>query len=913
MTEPSSDLFRQACGASGLLRLAVERPAGREAFHREFDRPFALVGREPWADLTLDDPAVSRRHTYLQVIADRVFCIDLDSRSGTLWDGQPRRSGWLDPDRPVEIGPFAVRLDGTAAPPGPDADQDPLASRPPDQDPLPAVALEVVCGDAKGLVWRMNRVLALVGQSAGCKVRVQDWGVGLYHCALLRTPLGLWVVDLLGSGGTSVNRAPVRWVRLGHGDELLVGDTLFGVRYDRPPGPAVPPDPEAVAVSELLGEAGPSEADQLRAELETARAEAEALRGQVVELKRSAAGLAEAREALEKFTGERADAEQRWQAELDAARTEVADREQRAATEAAAIREELEAAKAQATADVQQREELDAARAEAEKLREELERDRESAAAEADRLLQEADAARKELEAARSEAAAEAGRLRAESDAARVGFDRDREASQAEGDALRAERDQAGERAEAVRVEAEALRARVTDLEGLVTQACDSLDRADAEQKRLREELESAHAGAAGEADRLAAELTTARAEVGSVRDRLAELEQSAAEERTRAEAGQKRHREDLDGARAEAEGLRAALTAAQGEHSRGQESAAAEADRLRQEADELREERDRAREQVEAVRAELEDVRTNAAAAERRWQAELDAAPAAATGEADNLRNRVSELERSAAEAAKARDALDKTRWEDWVRWEAERQELRTRLQDETKGREADRRAAAEALDAARAKSDSEGTEALRAELEASRAEAAAAEQRWRAELDAARAAAPAAASGEVDALRARVGELQRSAAEAEGIRAELTAARKQLDDERAARQADAGRLRREIDTLRQEREMLAQKLEGLPDWLDSPAVHGIDLGPAPRAAGAPPRTATAGPGQPPADAARTDLQRQLAEVGRQLQEARDRAARLEAELRGRQQQYVTLRVQPVPLPPDKGGAPRG
>src|SRR5581483_4640492 len=127
----------------------------------------------------------------------------------------------------------------------------------------------------------------------------------------------------------SVNRTPVRWARLGHGDELLVGDTLFAVRYDPAPGPAVPPTPGVAALAETPA-AGPApfEAGQLQSELDAARAEAEALRSRVAELERSAAELAETREALDRVTGERTDAERQWQAELDAARAEAAAREQ---------------------------------------------------------------------------------------------------------------------------------------------------------------------------------------------------------------------------------------------------------------------------------------------------------------------------------------------------------------------------------------------------------------------------------------------------------------------------------------------------------------------------------------------------------------------------------------------------------
>src|SRR5262249_10516050 len=150
-------------------------------------------------DLPLDHPAVSRRHAYLQVIAGHVFCLDLHSRTGVLWDGQPRCSGWLEPDRAIDIGPFAVRLLGIG--PTAPAEGGPLAALPPDEAPLPPVSLEVLNGTLKNTLWRMDRTLALVGEGAQGALQVASGRLVRPLCALLRTPPGLWVIDLLGPDG----------------------------------------------------------------------------------------------------------------------------------------------------------------------------------------------------------------------------------------------------------------------------------------------------------------------------------------------------------------------------------------------------------------------------------------------------------------------------------------------------------------------------------------------------------------------------------------------------------------------------------------------------------------------------------------------------------------------------------------
>ena len=65
--------------------------------------------------------------------------------------------------------------------------------------------LEFLNGPSRAACWPMNRVMSLIGSANGCKFRLADPSVSPFHCSLLRTPLGLWVVDLLGPDGVSVN------------------------------------------------------------------------------------------------------------------------------------------------------------------------------------------------------------------------------------------------------------------------------------------------------------------------------------------------------------------------------------------------------------------------------------------------------------------------------------------------------------------------------------------------------------------------------------------------------------------------------------------------------------------------------------------------------------------------------------
>jgi pSer/pThr/pTyr-binding forkhead associated (FHA) protein len=201
------------------------------------EQPFALVGREAGADVRLEDSRVGRRHVLLQVLGGRLYCADLESRSGIRRGGGAPGSGWLAPGELLEVGPFGLRLVGGAdaaeTDSGPGAAFDPMAGGGGGGEPpgLPRVTLEFPGREVPAPPWPMNRVLAMVGRSAACRVRLGGPEVSQYHAALVRTPVGLWVVDLLGRHGIAINGLSRRWGRLGDGDELTVRQHRVRVRY----------------------------------------------------------------------------------------------------------------------------------------------------------------------------------------------------------------------------------------------------------------------------------------------------------------------------------------------------------------------------------------------------------------------------------------------------------------------------------------------------------------------------------------------------------------------------------------------------------------------------------------------------------------------------------------------------------
>jgi pSer/pThr/pTyr-binding forkhead associated (FHA) protein len=208
-------------------RLSVQGPDREGDTPEMLEGPFAVIGRDPNADLVLDHPDVSRRHAYLQVVAGRPFLIDLASRAGVYWGDERRSSGWVPRGEAVRIGPFLVRpqLEG----PGDDGADGPAPTSRSFRLPEASdIALDLPAPGSGRMLWQASRVLMLVGEAAACRVRLP--GVSGFHAAIVRTPAGAWVVGLSGRGGIEVNGAPARHALLEDGDEVSIGPHRIGVR-----------------------------------------------------------------------------------------------------------------------------------------------------------------------------------------------------------------------------------------------------------------------------------------------------------------------------------------------------------------------------------------------------------------------------------------------------------------------------------------------------------------------------------------------------------------------------------------------------------------------------------------------------------------------------------------------------------
>jgi pSer/pThr/pTyr-binding forkhead associated (FHA) protein len=230
--------FARSCGLAGALRIVVYDEGGNPAGEHLVRGPFAFIGRGRRADVPLDSPHVSPRHAYVQAVGNRVFVLDLGSRTGIHWADGPRACGWVGPDDEVRIGPFSLRFHPDFA-----AESAPIGGP-------ELAAIELLNHSGPAPVRPLADPVTLVGRASVCTFRGYGHKLAAHHCALVRTGGLLWVVDLRSGAGTKVNGRPVRFARLRDGDVIEAGEWSAAPRPEGAqsealvpanPEPAVPP------------------------------------------------------------------------------------------------------------------------------------------------------------------------------------------------------------------------------------------------------------------------------------------------------------------------------------------------------------------------------------------------------------------------------------------------------------------------------------------------------------------------------------------------------------------------------------------------------------------------------------------------------------------------------------------------
>ncbi len=204
-----------------------------------FERPFLIAGRSAACDVTCQLRSLSYRHVYFQYFDGVVWWFDLDSRSGVLYQDQKRNAGCLLPGMSLQVGDYSLRL-AEAQEKLPDASsKTALAKTGPttlsvqQQPGLPQVELEFENGKIgkEKQVWPIENSITLLGRRSCCDIRFADESVSRVHASLVLTKEGLWIVDLLGRGGTKVNGVLSAYAYLHDSSLIEMGGYKIRVHY----------------------------------------------------------------------------------------------------------------------------------------------------------------------------------------------------------------------------------------------------------------------------------------------------------------------------------------------------------------------------------------------------------------------------------------------------------------------------------------------------------------------------------------------------------------------------------------------------------------------------------------------------------------------------------------------------------
>jgi pSer/pThr/pTyr-binding forkhead associated (FHA) protein len=197
------------------------------------DRPYAVVGRAPGADLRVAADGASLRHAYLHLDPrGRLFAVDLASRTGLRVDGEPRRDGWVGPGQSLEVAGTTIEVlgvDGDGAP-GAGAEGGSLI-----EDDGGGLVPATLTPDRPAAVPRaLASALVFLGRGACCGLRVDDPSAARVHLAVVRTASAAFAVDLVGAGVRRNGRPAPGASRLDDGDLLAVGREALRVRVGHP-------------------------------------------------------------------------------------------------------------------------------------------------------------------------------------------------------------------------------------------------------------------------------------------------------------------------------------------------------------------------------------------------------------------------------------------------------------------------------------------------------------------------------------------------------------------------------------------------------------------------------------------------------------------------------------------------------
>lgn len=203
------------------------------------------IGRSPKNDLTLPDDGISRHHAKI-IFTDGGYCIqDLDSRGGTLVNGDKISTSQLTGQCQIGIGGWtllfeeksqeeAVCEEETAITRQAASSQTQILKLDPVSETVASQKTFIQITDPQGLSKKISLVKNryVLGSSEGCDVVIKDDYVSSQHCEILFSPSRVLIKDLSSTNGTFVNGLRVVEAALTPSSEVKLGESKLTVLYE---------------------------------------------------------------------------------------------------------------------------------------------------------------------------------------------------------------------------------------------------------------------------------------------------------------------------------------------------------------------------------------------------------------------------------------------------------------------------------------------------------------------------------------------------------------------------------------------------------------------------------------------------------------------------------------------------------
>ncbi|MFM2093997.1 MAG: hypothetical protein RIS70_1121 [Planctomycetota bacterium] len=201
------------------LKISVQGPNG--TVETSLNRPYAIVGSHPLADVYIPPSMAAKREIYLHATDQGVFAMSLVPPQ----ESRASRLGWIDDEQGTTVGQYhlLVKLDTPPAGLSAESTVRPPALTERDRFPIPRGELLITTSKRVIGIKRITRPITIIGRADPSSLRIADNSISGTHTALFSDGKQLWAVDLLSGNGTLWHRSAITAHCLATRDSIKIG------------------------------------------------------------------------------------------------------------------------------------------------------------------------------------------------------------------------------------------------------------------------------------------------------------------------------------------------------------------------------------------------------------------------------------------------------------------------------------------------------------------------------------------------------------------------------------------------------------------------------------------------------------------------------------------------------------------